>query len=89
MAKAAALGPSAVVLVSGPPVAAASTRASVQAPAARLERVPQVAGAVSAYTSADLMLRAPNGRASLVRSSPRRGTDIGADQVKEFRLMTT
>jgi hypothetical protein len=56
VAKAATVGPSAVVLVNGPPVAAASTRASVQAPTARLERVPQAAGAVSAYTSADPML---------------------------------
>jgi hypothetical protein len=51
------VGPSAVVLVNGPPVAAASTRASVQALTGTLERVPQVAGAVSAYTSVDPMLR--------------------------------
>jgi hypothetical protein len=41
-------------------------------PTARLERVAQVAGAVSAYTSADPMLRAPNGHASLVVVSMRK-----------------
>src|SRR5215831_1704750 len=59
MTKAAATGPSAVVLVKGPPVAAASTRASVQALTARLQRLPDVTGAVNAYTSPDPMLRAP------------------------------
>ena len=78
VAKAATVGPSAVVLVNGPPVAAASTRTSVQAPTARLERVPQVAGAVSAYTSADPMLRAPNGHASLVVVSVRKNADMMA-----------
>jgi putative drug exporter of the RND superfamily len=65
MTKAAATGPSAVVLVKGPPVAAAGTRASVQALTARLQRLPDVTGAVNAYTSPDPMLRAPNGHASL------------------------
>lgn len=80
MAKAAAVGPSAVVLVNGP-VAAASTRASVQALTARLERVPQVAGAVSAYTSADPMFRAPNGHASLVVVSVRKDAGMMAQMM--------
>jgi len=65
MTKGAATGPSAVVLVKGPPMAAASTHASVQALTARLQRLPDVTGAVNAYTSPDPMLRAPNGHASL------------------------
>ena len=81
MAKAAAVRPSAVMLVNGPPVAAASTRASVQALTARLERVPQMAGAVSAYTSADPMLRAPNGHASLAVVSMRKKAGMMAQMM--------
>ena len=66
------MGPGAVVLVKGPPMGAASTRAAVQALTARLERVPQVTGAVNAYTSADPMLRARDGRASLIVVSRRK-----------------
>lgn len=62
--EASSTGPSAVVLVKGPPVAAASTRTSVQALTARLGRLPEVTGAVSAYTSSNPMLRAPGGHAS-------------------------
>src|SRR5215470_4038591 len=60
------IGPSVAVLVKGPPVAAASTRASVQALTARLVRLPQVTGAVNAYTSHDPMLRATDGHASVI-----------------------
>ena len=60
------MGPSAVVLVQGPPVAAASTRAPVQALTTRLQRLPEVTGAVNAYTSNDPMLRAAGGHASLI-----------------------
>jgi RND superfamily putative drug exporter len=64
--QASSIGPAAVVLVKGPPVAAASTRASVQALTARLERLPQVTGAVNAYTSHDPMLRAADGHTSVI-----------------------
>jgi len=66
MREASSIGPSVAVLVKGPPVAAASTRASVQALTARLERLPQVTGAVNAYTSHDPMLRATDGHASVI-----------------------
>jgi len=49
--KASSMGPTAVVLVQGPPVAAPDTRAAVTALTARLEKVPLVTGAVNANTS--------------------------------------
>src|SRR5439155_15462080 len=64
--KASSMGPSAVVLVKGPAVAAASTRTAVQTLTARLERLPQVTGAVNAYTSPDPRLRASDGHAGLI-----------------------
>jgi len=65
--KASSMGPTAVVLVKGPPVAAPGTRAAVQALTARLEKVPLVTGAVNAYTSpADRALRSPGGHASVI-----------------------
>src|SRR5262249_27413346 len=71
--KAASMGPTAVVLVKGPPVAAPGTRAAVQALTARLEKVPQVTGAVNAYTSpADRALQSPGGQASVVVGSVRK-----------------
>jgi putative drug exporter of the RND superfamily len=76
MDKATSTGPSAVVLVKGPPVAAASTRAPVQALTARLERLPQVTGAVNAYTSPDPRLRARDGRASLIVVSVRKSAGM-------------
>jgi putative drug exporter of the RND superfamily len=72
MAKASDMGPTAVVLVKGPPVGAASTRAAVQALTSRLERLPLVTGAVNAYTSTDPRLRATDGRASLIVVSVRK-----------------
>src|SRR6266542_3198432 len=72
MARASNMGPTAVVLVKGPPVGAASTRTAVQALTARLERLPLVTGAVNAYTSADPRLRAADGRASLIVVSVRK-----------------
>ncbi|HET9079895.1 MAG TPA: MMPL family transporter [Trebonia sp.] len=74
-------GPSAVVLVSGPPVASASTRASVLALTARLARLPDVTGAVSAYTNNDPMLRAPDGRASLIVVSVRKNVPMHAQMM--------
>ncbi len=50
MQQASSMGPTAVVLVKGPPVAAPATRAAVLALTARLEKVPDVTGAVNAYT---------------------------------------
>jgi putative drug exporter of the RND superfamily len=65
--QASSMGPTAVVLVKGPPVAAPSTRAAVIALTARLEKVPLVTGAINAYTSrADRALAAPDGHASVI-----------------------
>jgi RND superfamily putative drug exporter len=64
--KATNMGPTAVALVTGPPVDAPGTRAAVQALTAKLQRVPNVTGAVNAYTSPDPQLRAPDGHASLI-----------------------
>ena len=65
--KASSMGPTAVVLVKGPPVAAPGTRAAVLALTARLEKVPLVTGAVNAYTSpADRALASPGGHASVI-----------------------
>jgi putative drug exporter of the RND superfamily len=67
MQQASSMGPTAVVLVKGPPVAAPSTRAAVIALTARLEKVPLVTGAINAYTSpADRALRSPDGHASVI-----------------------
>src|SRR5215813_8726706 len=51
MHQASSVGPTALVLVKGPPVAAPDTRAAVLALTARLEKVPDVTGAVNTYTS--------------------------------------
>jgi putative drug exporter of the RND superfamily len=64
--KAASMGPTAVVLVKGPPVDAPGTRAAIQALTAKLDRVPNVTGAVNAYTSPDPQLRSRDGHASLI-----------------------
>ena len=48
--QASSAGPTAVVLVKGPPVASPGTRAAVIALTARLDRLPNVTGAVNAYT---------------------------------------
>jgi len=74
-------GPSAVVLVKGPPVAAAGTRASVLALTSKLERLPQVTGAVSAYTSPDPALRASDGHASLIVVSVRKNASMTAQHM--------
>ena len=60
------MGPTAVVLVQGPPVNASGTRAAVQALTAKLERLPNVTGAVNSDTSPDPGLRARDGHASLI-----------------------
>jgi hypothetical protein len=66
LTRASSMGPMAVVLVRGPAVDSPGTRAAVQALTTRLERVPQVTGAVNAYTSTDPALRARDGHASLI-----------------------
>jgi len=61
--QASSMGPTAVVLVKGPPVAAPGTRAAVLALTARLEKVPDVTGAINAYTGpAGRALRSPRTR---------------------------
>jgi RND superfamily putative drug exporter len=65
--KASSMGPTAVVLVKGPPTSAPSTRAAVMALTARLEKVPLVTGAMNAYTSTGgRALGSPNGHASVI-----------------------
>jgi putative drug exporter of the RND superfamily len=77
--QASSMGPTAVVLVKGPPAAAPRTRAAVLALTARLETVPLVTGAVSAYTSpADRALRSPDGRASVIVVSVRKNASMKA-----------
>src|SRR6516162_347389 len=73
--RASSMGPTAVVLVKGPPVAAPGTRAAVIALTARLEKVPLVTGAVNAYTSpASRTLASPDGHASVIVVSVRKNT---------------
>jgi putative drug exporter of the RND superfamily len=68
-------GPTALVLVKGPPVAAPGTRAAVIALTARLEKLPLVTGAVNAYTGpADRALRSADGHASVIVVSVRKNT---------------
>src|SRR5215472_3095974 len=74
--EATSVGPTAVVLVKGPPVNAPGTRAAVQALTAKLKRVPNVTGAVNAYTSPDPQLRARDGHASLIVVSLSKGADV-------------
>ena len=72
MQQASSMGPTAVVLVKGPPVAAPGTRAAVLALTARLEKVPDVTGTVNAYTGpAGRALRSPDGHASVIVVSVR------------------
>jgi len=73
------MGPTAVVLVKGPPAAAPGTRAAVLALTARLEKLPLVTGAVNAYTSpADPVLRSPDGHASVIVVSVRKSASMNA-----------
>ena len=62
-------------------MAAASTRTAVQALTARLERLPQVTGAVNAYTSPDPRLRASDGHASLIVVSVRKNASMTAQHM--------
>jgi RND superfamily putative drug exporter len=79
MQQASSMGPTAVVLVKGPPVAAPGTRAAVLALTARLEKVPDVTGAINAYTSpANEALRSPDGHASVIVVSVRRSASMKA-----------
>jgi RND superfamily putative drug exporter len=79
MQHASSMGPTAVVLVKGPPVAAPSTRAAVLALTARLDRLPNVTGAINAYTSpADQALRSSDGHASVIVVSVRKNTSMQA-----------
>ena len=70
--RASPVGPGAVILEQGAPVDGAATGARVRALTAKVERLPQVAGAVNAYTSPDPGLRALDGRASLIVISIRK-----------------
>jgi putative drug exporter of the RND superfamily len=74
--KAASMGPTALVLVKGPPVAAPGTRAAVMALTSKLERVPQVTGAVNAYTSPSPALRSSDGHASVIVVSVRKDASM-------------
>jgi len=77
MQQASSMGPTAVVLVKGPPAAAPGTRAAVLALTARLEKVPLVTGAVNAYTSpAGRALRSPDGHASVIIVSVRKNASM-------------
>jgi RND superfamily putative drug exporter len=67
MQNASSMGPTALVLVKGPPTDAPGTRAAVLALTARLDRLPNVTGAISAYTGpAGRALRSPGGHASVI-----------------------
>ena len=79
-------GPGAVILVQGAPVNAPATRAGVRALTGKVERLPNVTGAVNAYTSPDPALRARNGRASLIVVSIRKGTST-TDQTQTVDAM--
>jgi putative drug exporter of the RND superfamily len=81
MTNAGNMGPSALVLVQGPPVNAPSTRTPVQALTARLARLPLVTGAVNAYASPDPRLRASDGHASLIVVSVRKNTAMKAQMM--------
>src|SRR5215470_12784504 len=62
--RASSTGPTALVLVKGPPAEAPSTRAAVLALTARLDKVPDVTGAVNAYAGpAGRALASPDGHA--------------------------
>jgi putative drug exporter of the RND superfamily len=74
--RAASMGPATVVLVKGTPVNVAATRAAVQALTTRLDHLPQVTGALNAYTSPEPMLRARDGHASLIVVSVRNSGDM-------------
>jgi RND superfamily putative drug exporter len=79
--QASSAGPTAVVLVKGPPVAAPGTRAAVEALTARLEKLPDVTGAVNAYTGpAGRALRSPGGHASVIVVSVRKNTPEKAQE---------
>jgi len=65
----------------GPAVNSPTTRAAVQALTARLERLPQVTGAVNAYTSRDTALRARDGHASLIVVTVRKDTGMMGEQM--------
>jgi putative drug exporter of the RND superfamily len=83
------MGPSALVLVQGPPVNAPSTRTSVQALTARLARLPLVTGAVNAYISSDPRLRASDGHASLIVVSVRKNTPMKAQMMAVSNMRST
>jgi RND superfamily putative drug exporter len=77
MQQASSMGPTAVVLVKGPPTTALGTRVAVIALTARLEKVPLVTGAVNAYTSpAGRALRSPDGHASVIVVSVRKNASM-------------
>src|SRR6516165_3067147 len=75
MRHASSTGPTAVVLVKGPPLSVPATRAAIIALTARLEKVPNVTGAINAYTSpGDRALWSGDGHASVIIVSVRKDT---------------
>src|SRR5690349_15552263 len=71
--QASSMGPTAVVVVKGPLVTAPSTRAAVEALTARLEKVPDVTGAINTYTGlAGPALWSADGHASVIVVSVRK-----------------
>ena len=86
LSRASSTGQGALILVQGAPVDAAATRAEVLALTAKVARLPQVTGAVNAYSSREPGLRARDGRASLIVVSLRKGAST-TDQATAVRAM--
>ncbi|HEV2371571.1 MAG TPA: MMPL family transporter, partial [Streptosporangiaceae bacterium] len=77
--QASSMGPTAVVLVKGLPEAAPGTRAAVLALTARLAKVPDVTGAINAYTGPDgLALQSTDRHASVIVVSVRKNASMMA-----------
>jgi putative drug exporter of the RND superfamily len=77
--QASSMGPTAVVVVKGPLVTAPSTRAAVEALTARLEKVPDVTGAINTYTGlAGPALWSADGHASVIVVSVRKNIPMMA-----------
>ena len=70
------MGESATVLVAGAPVNAPATRAAVRALTTRLDRLPNVTMATDTYTNPNPDLRSPDGQASLIVVSIRKGISM-------------
>jgi RND superfamily putative drug exporter len=83
------MGPTAVVLVQGAPVSAATTRAAVEALTTRIEAVPNVTGAINTYDNPDPALRAADGHASLIVVSLRKDTTTTATSTAVAHIRST